>query len=98
MKGRFPSNYPLNTCLQDNLSNRRHYVAIHEVITYRQDAVGALHKYVFPFSQNEYSLTAMSAGELRKSLRVFSCSHRMNKERRNLFKVYRGHPNRKQLI
>ena len=71
MKGRFPSNYPLNTCLRDNLSNRRHYVAIHEVITYRQDAVGALHKYVFPFSQNEYSFTAMSAGELQMCASFF---------------------------
>ena len=54
MKERFPSNYSLNTCLHDNLANRRHYVAIHEVLTFRQDAVGALHKHVFPFSQNEY--------------------------------------------
>jgi len=70
-EGQFPSNYSLNTCLQDNLSNQRYYVAIHEVLTYRQDAVGALHKHVFPFSQNEYSLTAMSAGELHKFASFF---------------------------
>ena len=52
MKERFASNYPLNTCLQDNLS-QRHYVAIHDVLTYSQDTVGALHKHVPPFSQNE---------------------------------------------